>query len=317
MKSVIELIKKSENIAILAHDNEDADAIGSSYAMKLALNGMGKKATVYLSCDIINYLKFMGEDYCLLDEENVPEVDLCLCLDCADIFRTGKRKAIFDKALHTACIDHHETNPGFAEANYIEADSPATGEIIYNMLLEMGVEITQDIAKNLYAAISTDTGSFQYSNVRPSTMNIIAELLKLDINHAQIARYLYDTHELGVVKFKGRLMENIGQYLGGKLNVVCVKSAELSEFGIAERDANDVVNIPRAVKGCEIAVSIREAEDKIKLSFRSNGKYSVSKIAEYFGGGGHAMAAGASQVGKSLDEVLAEVIKVCEEVING
>lgn len=317
MKSVIELIKKSESIVILAHDNEDADAIGSSYAMKQALSSMGKKVTVYLSCDIINYLSFMGKDYSLLDEENIPTADLCLCLDCADVDRIGKRKAIFDKARHTACIDHHRTNPGFAEVNYVEADAPATGEIIYNMLMEMGATITQEIAKNLYAAISTDTGSFQYSNVRPSTMLIIAELLKKDIDHAEIARLLYDTQEIGVIKFKGHLMQNIQSCAGGKLGIVCVRKSELSEFGISERDANDVVNIPRAVKGCEIAVSIREDVDKIKLSFRSNGKYSVSEIAEHFGGGGHAMAAGAAQSGKSLDEVMEEVIRVCEEVING
>lgn len=316
MEKIIELIKKADNVAILAHENEDADAIGSSYALRLALIGMGKSADVYLSEDIIDYLSFMGRDYRLLDDY-VKEYDLCICLDCADIFRIGKRKAIFDKAKASAVIDHHETNQGFADANYIEAEAPATGEIIYNLLKKMGIEITRDIAKNLYAAISTDTGSFQYSNVRPETMNIIAELLKLKIDHAEISRFLYDTKELGVVKFKGRLMENIQQYSGGRLNIVCVKKSDLAEFGIAERDANDVVNIPRSVKGCEIAVSIREADEKIKISFRSNGKYTVSKIAEHFGGGGHAMAAGAAQSGKTLDEVLCEVIKVCEEFLNG
>lgn len=317
MKSVIELIKKCGNIIILAHENEDADAIGSCYAMRLALLGMGKKAEVYLSDDIIDYLGFMGRDYRLFDAENVPTCDLCLCLDCADLERTGKRKAIFDNALHTACIDHHKTNPGFAEVNYVEWDAPATGEIIYNMLLEMGVSITREIAKNLYAAISTDTGSFAYSNVRPATMRIVANLLETGIDHAEISRLLYDTHELETIRYKGKLMESIQRYIGGKLCVVLVKKKELLEYGVSERDANDVVNIPRAVKGCEIAVSIREAEDKIKLSFRSNGKYTVSDIAEHFGGGGHAMAAGASQSGKTLDEVLEEVIKVCEEVING
>jgi len=317
MKKVIELIKNAENIAILAHDNEDADAIGSSYAMRLALIGMGKKATCYLSDDILDYLSFLGREYSLLEGENVPEYDLCICLDCADSDRMGVRKVIFDKALHTVCIDHHETNKGFADADYIDPKAPATGEIIYNLLMEMGVTITPEIAKNLYAAISTDTGSFQYSNVRPATMNIIAELLKLGIDHAEICRRIYDTQELGIVRFKGRLMENILQYADGRVNIVLVKKSELEKFGISERDTNDVVNIPRAVKGCQIAVSIREASDKIKLSFRSNGIYSVSDIAQNFGGGGHKMAAGASQTGKTLDEVLLEVVKVCEEVVNG
>ena len=317
MKKIIELIKKSDNICILAHESEDADAIGSSYALKLALITMGKTAEVYLSEDISGTLSFMGRDYLLYKEGNAPTYDLCICLDCADIFRIGKRHEIFEKATHTICIDHHETNIGFAEENYIEADSPATGEIIYNLLKEMHIEITREIARHLYCAISTDTGSFKYSNVRPSTMNVVGELLKLDIDHAELSRLLYDTEELSVIKFKGKLMENILQYADGKLCVVCVREKDLKSLGITERDASDVVNIPRAVKGCEISVSIREAGEKIKLSFRSNGKYSVSAIAEKFSGGGHAMAAGASQTGKTLDEVLLEVVKICEEVING
>lgn len=317
MKKIINLIKESENICILAHESEDADAIGSSYALRLALCSMGKNVAVYLSEPIKNSLSFMGCDYLLFDEKDVREFDLCICLDCADIFRLGERRSIFDRAKHTVCIDHHETNKGFAEENYVEATAPATGEIIYNLLDEMGVEITRDIAKQLYCAISTDTGSFKYSNVRPSTMYVCGKLLEKDIDHAGLARLLYDTEEIGAIKFKGMLMENILLYSSGKLCIVCVKQKDLEKYGISERDASDVVNIPRAVKGCEISASIREAENKIKLSFRSNGKYSVSKIAERFSGGGHKMASGASVVGKTIDEVLDEVVKVCEEVIDG
>lgn len=317
MKKIIDLINESENICILAHESEDADAIGSSYALKLALCSMGKNVVVYLSEPIKNSLSFMGNDYNLYDENDVKEFDLCICLDCADIFRLGVRRSIFDKAKGTICIDHHETNKGFADENYVEATAPATGEIIYNLLGKMDVEITRDIARQLYCAISTDTGSFKYSNVRPSTMYICGKLLEKDIDHAELTKLLYDTEELGALKFKGMLMENIMQYADGKLCIVCVKENALEKYGITERDTGDVVNIPRAVRGCEVAVSVREADDKIKLSFRSNGKYSVSKIAEKFSGGGHKMAAGASVIGKTIEEVLKEVVKVCEEVIDG
>lgn len=317
MNEIIELIKGADNIAILAHENEDADAIGSSYALRLALIEMGKNAVCYLSDDIIDYLSFMGRDYSLVSDYNGEVYDLCICLDCADIDRIGDRRIIFDNAKATICIDHHETNAGFADADFVDAKAPATGEIIFNLLTKMGVKITPEIGEQLYCAISTDTGSFKYSNVRPETMIIIAELLKLGFDHAELARRLYDTKELGVIRFNGRLMENILGFCDGRVNVVLVKSADLNKFGIAERDANDVVNIPRAVKGCEIAVSIRETEEKIKLSFRSNGKYSVSDIAQKFGGGGHKMAAGAAQKGKTIDEVLSEVVRVCEETING
>jgi phosphoesterase RecJ-like protein len=181
----------------------------------------------------------------------------------------------------------------------------------------MGVEITKDIAKQLFAAISSDTGSSKYSNVRPETFTIAAELIKMDIDHAEIARKLFDTEDLKVVKFKGHLMNNLEQYFDGKLNIVLAPDSLISEYGIEEKDTGDIVNIPRGVSGCEIAVSIREAKDKIKLSFRSNGKYHVSTLAEKFGGGGHIMAAGAAVRNKSMEQVKEEVIKYCEEVLNG
>lgn len=317
MNSIIELINQSGTVAILGHDREDADSVGSCYAVKEALVAMGKNVECYFSEEPEKRLGFMGKEYTVFDETCVPCVDLCLCLDCADLSRTGKRKAIFASAKNTACIDHHETNPGFADANWIDGSSPATGEMIYKLLDAMGVVITRSIARNLYAAISSDTGSFKYSNVRPETLRITAELLKLDIGHAEIARYLYDTEPLALMHFKGRVMESVEQYFGGKLNIVCAHQALLDEFSLKEKDTGDIVNIPRAVEGCEIAVSLRETGERIKMSFRSNGKYNVSKLAAIFGGGGHNMAAGADQKGKTLLEVKEAVIKACEEVLNG
>ena len=317
MNKVIELIKKANSVVILAHDSEDADAIGSSFATLLALSGMGKDVQCVFSDIPEQRIRFLGDNYTVFDENNIPEADLCLCLDCGDVRRIGKRKDIFDAAKTTACIDHHHTNVGFCDCDYIDAKAPATGEILYKLFGEMGVKITKDIAKQLYAAISSDTGSFKYSNVRPETFAIAAELIKMDIDHAEIARKLFDTEDLKVVKFKGYIMNNLEQYFDGKLNIVVAPNSLIEEYGIEEKDIGDIVNIPRGVEGCEIAVSIREAKEKNKMSFRSNGKYDVSKLAEKFGGGGHIMAAGAAFRTKSILEVKDEVIKYCEEIFNG
>lgn len=317
MNKVIDLIKKANSVVILAHDSEDADAVGSSFAARLALLGMGKDVQCVFSETPEERIRFLGDDYKVFDESDIPEADLCLCLDCGDVNRIGKRKAIFEKAKTTACIDHHHTNVGFCDADFIDSKAPATGEILYNLFIEMGVEITKDIARELYAAISSDTGSFKYSNVRPETFLIASELIKKDIDHAEIARKLFDTENLKTIKFKGHLMNSLEQYFDGKLNIVMAPDSLISEYGIEEKDTGDIVNIPRAVKGCEIAVSIREAKEKNKISFRSNGKYDVSKLAEKFGGGGHIMAAGAAFRSKTIDQVKEEVIKYCEEIFNG
>lgn len=317
MDKIIKLINNSKTVAILAHDSEDADAVGSSYALKLVLLELGKDAECYFSARPEMHLEFLGENYKLLDEDNLPEVDLCICLDSADFSRIGSRKVIFDAAKHTALIDHHATNTGFAEENYIDSLAPATGEILYTLFEKMDIKMNAEVAKNLYSAISADTGSFKYSNVRPHTMEIVAKLLTYNINHSEIARKLFDDEPIETIKFKGFVMQNIEQYFDNKLNLVAVRKAEFEKFGVKERDTGDIVNIPRAVLGCEIAVSIRETSEKIKISFRSNGKYDVSALAQKFGGGGHKMAAGAIQKNKTLDEVKNEIIKVCEEVFNG
>ena len=317
MNKVIDLIKQANSVVILSHDSEDADAIGSSFAMRLALLGMGKDAKCIFSDIPEERIRFLGDDYTVFDENDIEKADLCLCLDCGDVQRIGKRKAIFDAAEKTACIDHHFTNIGFCDADYIDSKAPATGEILYNLFTEMGVDITQPIARQLYAAISSDTGSFKYSNVRPETFNIAAELIKKDIDHAKIARKLFDTENLGVIKFKGYLMNNMEQYFGGKLNIVLATDSLLKEYGITEKDTGDIVNIPRGVKGCEIAVSIRETPEKKKISFRSNGNYHVLGLAEKFGGGGHIMAAGAAVRSKSIEEIKQDVIMYCEEIFNG
>ena len=315
--AVIELINNSQKIVILPHDSEDADAVGSSYAMKLVLESMGKNAVCCFSRSIEHRLEFMGSDYILQDEAEKYAYDLCLCLDCGDINRLGSRVSLLNSAKHTVSIDHHETNTMFAEKNIVDANSAATGEILFELFEAMAIKMTAQVAANLYTAISSDSGSFKYSNVSAKTMQIAAKLLEYDIHHADIARKLYDTETVPVMRFKGALMNNIEQYFGGKLCLVAITKAMLDRYCVEERDIGDAVNIARSAEGCSIAVSVRETDEKIKISFRSNGEHSVSEIAAKFGGGGHKMAAGAAQKGKSLEQVKAEVIKACEEVLNG
>lgn len=317
MKNKIsKMISYAESIVILAHDNEDADAIGSCNAFRGALLTMGRNAVCIFSDEPEQRLSFMAEDYRVYDGKS-DEYELCICLDCAELSRLGARKEIFDKAKQTICIDHHITNMGFADINIINANAAATGEILYEVFCDIGIAMNQDIAKNLYAAISSDSGSFKYSNVSPKTLEIASQLLKYDIKHDEIARALYDTETPQMLRFKGKLMNSIKSFSDGKICMVYAPRELLEEYSVNDKDTGDIVNIPRTAVGCEIAVSIREYSDKIKVSFRSNGKYDVAEIAAKIGGGGHKMAAGASIFGKSMQDAEELVLKICEEAING
>ena len=316
MNDVIELILKSDKINIIAHEDEDADSVGSCFAMKLALQSLGKEANCCFSAPIEKRIAFLGDGYTVFDENADYTADLCICLDCGDIKRTGGRIKVLESARNTLSIDHHETNTGFAEVNFVDAKAAATGEILYTLFCEMGIGIDKEIAKNLYAAISADTGSFKYSNVTPKTMQIAGELILTGINHSEIARFLHDMDDIAVIKCKSELMQRIDSYFDGKLTVITADDELFEKYGITERDSGDIVNIARAVRGCEIAVSIRQTAEKIKVSFRSNGEKSVSQLAMLFGGGGHAKAAGAKITKKTADEVKEEIIRAVGELLN-
>ncbi len=315
MRNIIDLIKKAETVAILGHISEDADSVGSSLAMQYALSKMGKTADVIFSGELEARLSFIGAKG-LSKGEARENYDLCLCLDCGDIGRLGERVEIFQKAKHTASIDHHITNTNFAEANYVVADASATGEILYDVILALGVAMDKTFAEYLFIAIASDTGSFKYSNVGPKTLQITAKLLEEGIDNAYLSRMLFDTEPLAVMHFKGQLMSRVETYFGGKLSVIAVDKTEFAKNGVAERDMGDIVNIARMIEGSEIAVSVRETEEKVKVSFRSNGKYDVGEIAQHFGGGGHKMASGAASSKLGFLEMKDKIIEFCGELLD-
>ena len=315
MENIIKIIKESKSIAILGHESEDADSVGSSLALMTALRNMGKSADVFLSAPLEKRLEFLDTDG-LFTEIAEDSYDLCLCVDSGDIQRLGKRYAIFENAKHTLNIDHHATNTFFAEFNLVKADISSAGEIVFDVIECLGAEIDKTIATYLYTAIASDTGSFKYSNVKSETFIKAAKLLEKGIDNAYISRMLFDTDEESVLRFKGYLMNKIVTYFMGKLTVISVSDDEFTKFGVDEKDMSDIVNIARSVKGTEIAVSARETGGKVKLSFRSNGKYEVDGIAQVFGGGGHKMASGATIVGGEIPEILDKVINYAEELFK-
>lgn len=312
MERVLQKIKAAKSVAVLAHDGEDADALGSVFAMETALKSMGKKAVVYLSEPVESRLKFMKPVVNVFDGSFEKDHDLCICLDCGDKKRLGKRAVIFDSIGNSVNIDHHYTNDMFADENFVDSGACATGEILVSVFGEMGVEITKEIAEFLYIAIVSDSGCFKYSNVTPSTMRTAAVLLEKGIDHALICRLLFDTQSIDVVKFKGEIMLGLESYAGGKITLTAAGDEIYEKYNVEQGDVGDLVNIARTVKGTEIAVNLKTKNDGVKISLRSNGNADVSRIALDFGGGGHKMASGAFIDNISINDAKDMIIKACE-----
>ena len=318
MDKIANIIEQSDNIAIIAHSDEDCDALCSSLAMLQMLEDKGKKAVYFVSGPVEHRLDFFEKNYDIFDESDLNNVyDLVICLDSADEGRLGKRIAIVKNAKKTINIDHHYTNTMYADENRVNGDVSSTGEMVYDLFTEMNINITKQIAKYLYCAIMGDTGCLKYSCTTPKTVMIISKLMETGIDHAMLCRKLFDTETLDAIKIKAYIMNNIKSFFDGKVSVVSVKEEEFQKYGVNEKDIGDIVNIPRCVEGTEIAVSLRQIPEKIKISFRSNGMYNVGEIAKKFGGGGHAMAAGVSITGCSLEDAEEKVAEAIGEVING
>lgn len=310
INAIKEKIKSSESIAVMAHINEDGDALGSVFALCRVLKNIGKNAVCFLNDDPEKRLMFLNGEYEVYTDELIPYFDLGVALDCGDKARLGINEKIFDNAKSTICIDHHATNSGYADINIIEPDASSTAEVLYKIIKECGFLIDDYTAKCFYTGIASDSGCFKYSNTSAKTMRIAADLLEYDFDHAEVLRLLFDTESLENIKLKGFIMNHIESFEDGKIQLIMTDEEILSRFGVEENDASDLVNIPRMVRGSEIAVELKKRKGKIRLSLRSN-RLDISEIAKHFGGGGHKLAAGAEVLADTMEEAKELVLKEC------
>ena len=319
MNNADRIIRNSDSIVILSHIDEDADAFASSVAIKNVLDAMGKKTKYYLSGEIEKRLSFLSDDYEIYNPKKKTDGqwDLAICLDSADLERLGDRAELLKNAKTTLSIDHHCTNTMYADVNIVDGDMSSASEMVYDLICEMGEEISRHTAELLYAGIMSDTGCLKYSCASSKTVRTVAKLMDLGIDHAELSRKLFDTESIEVLRLKGYVIDRLKSFYDGKLTIVSVDNEVMNRLGVGVKDMGDIVNIPRSVSGTEVAVLIKKTSEKIKLSFRSNGKINVADIAVMLGGGGHAMAAGASMPLMELDKAEEMLIKLIGESLNG
>ncbi len=292
-------ILNSEKIAIFNHENPDGDAFGSAYALKLALCKIGKKAEVFLREQDYTAPPFSSISGTEISELTIEECDLKIAVDSSDIDRIGYLKEIFSG--NTIAIDHHITHIPFAETTLVEPDASATGEIIYELIKYMNIEITKEIAHNLYISIASDTGSFKYSSTTPKTHEIVADLMRTGIDVGLISKQLFDTNSFEYYKMLQLAIGKVEIFGDGKIAILCLdKEFEIS--GLEEKDAGAIVTMPGKIQGVEISAYIRPRDDKFKVSLRTSAEIDVSKIASGFGGGGHIKAAGFSVSADTIED---------------
>ncbi|MBQ7959959.1 MAG: bifunctional oligoribonuclease/PAP phosphatase NrnA [Clostridia bacterium] len=290
MKSIVEKIKNAQKIAIFNHENPDGDALGSAFALKLILIALGKKAEVFLRQGDERTREYKLVKGTENNGLSVEECDLKVAVDCADIKRLGSMKEFFSG--NTAAIDHHMTHVEFAESTLL-VDAPATGEIIFDLAEMLGVELTHDMAHNIYVAITCDTGSFKYSSTTPKTHVVAAKLLEKGVDIGYISKCVFDTKSFDYFRAYRKGIDSLELFENGKIAVLSITEEDFKELGVDETIIDGIVELPRSVEGAEVGAYIRQREDgAFKVSLRSNGDVDVAKAAVAFGGGGHIKASG-------------------------
>ncbi len=316
LDGVIAAIRAAKTVAIVCHISPDGDTVGSALAMHLGLLEMGKTVTLYCQDKIPEVLSFLpGAGLFRIPEEADEPVDLLLCLDVSDEKRMGRCNALLAKAAHTAQIDHHGTNTCYCQENAVDGSAPANCLIIYELLQRLGCTVTAEIALCLAVGLSTDTGHLVYNSTTPEAYRVMGELVEAGAPIAEAYRRLYRERPPRQVALLAKALHSLTFHHEGKITSIRLTQQDFADCGALSEDAEIIVNYGLDVKGVRMCVFAREqADSSIKLSLRAVAPHQVSGVAQHFGGGGHAQAAGAS-VQLPIDEAIRQVIaRMAEEL---
>ena len=302
-----DFLRHRDKFLLLCHRYPDGDTLGSAFALCRALLGMGKAARVRCPDAISAKYVFMYDGLSMpdFDEECV------IALDVADPHLLGGLAGRYGESVDL-CIDHHGSNKNFASYNLVDSRCAAVGELVYQIIIELGLPIGREIAACLYTAISTDTGCFRFSNVTAETHRITAELLAAGVDFMAINTVMFETKTRARMEIERTIFDTLEYYGGGKIAMVRLTGAVIERSGADESELEGIANIPRRIEGVEIGVLLREVADGCKISMRTAPGVNASDICGILGGGGHPAAAGATISG-SLDEAADRVLRAIEE----
>lgn len=317
MFDLLDVLKEADTVGISGHIRPDGDCVGSTMAMYMYLTKMfpEKRIDIFLepipaAYDCIKRLEEVRTDY-VTDVENY---DAFIVIDC-DNTRIGQAQPYFDKAKVKINVDHHISNSGCGEVNYIVPKASSASELVFDLIGTDGLD--EDIALSLYLGIIHDSGVFQYSNTSPKTLQTAAKLIEFGFDFSKIIEETFYQKTYMQNLLLGKAVTDSQLILEGHGIYSVISKETMNEFGAKSSDLDGIVNQLRNTKGVDCAIFMYELENgEYKISMRSNEKVNVSLIAQHFGGGGHIKAAGvtmngtATEIVKKLSELIDEQLKL-------
>ena len=323
LRTIAAAIHEHDRFLVTTHENPDGDALGSLLASKLVLDQLGKDTVIYLAGDTP-----LPREYSFMELGNLlrrPPADadqrVLFAVDCANERRLGPDPTILQRAPLVIDIDHHHDNSRFGQLNYIEPNASSTGEIMRDLITELGVELTPEIAEALYIAVVTDTGRFQYANTTAKALRLAAELVEAGADVHRVFQGIYENVAFAKLKLIAKALEHAQVFEGGRVIVSHLEREDFDAAGAEEPYSEGIIDYLRAVEGAEIAALIREPPTqngptrRVSLRTTTEG-IDVSAIARKSGGGGHTMAAGFSSE-SSVDEITEFIRREYLAQVNG
>ncbi len=302
MKKLTALIQQSHNIILSTHRQCDGDGLGAQLAMFHALKKINKNVRVINVDSTPKKYRFLQPDKHIQYFESNPQVncqaDLCLIFDTNDERLLQPLCSELKKSCkEIAFIDHHpllKQGPQPTAHSIVDTSAASTGEMTYNLIQELNIQMDADIALCLYTSITFDTQLYRYIRSSANSHRIAAELLNYKINTEEVHRHLFGNQTVQKMAFLAKALSKIEYYADGKLALLKLQDQDMVEHQLEMDESRDVIDMLMNIETLEAAVLFREDSDKsLKVSFRSKGKIEVLSTAENIGGGGHTHAAGA------------------------
>lgn len=301
LSEIASALRSAQRIGIAAHVRPDGDAVGSVLGLALSLRAMGKTVHVLLEDGVPSNLTFLPETSTVLQPPYaLLDLDCAVALDTATHERVGEQtKAALGVAPLLVNIDHHGTNPGYGHLNHIDSAQPAVGQIVYELLKAGDFPITDAVLQHLFTAISTDTGSFQFSSTTARTHEIAAEMMRAGLDTAYLAQMLYQTYPARRLALMRSMLNEMQFRADGRVVSWNLTQKLMNDVQMEPGDTEGIIDTLRMIDSVISAVIFEELPDgKIRVSSRSkDSRLDVSTVCAQFGGGGHRMAAGARMKG--------------------
>lgn len=314
---ILDEIRDRKSFCVVGHIRPDGDCIGSQLGLALALKNQGKRVSCWNEDAVPQKLRFLDTEKLFEKPRAGEKFDCVIATDCASFERLGKAGEHIHNRKLFINIDHHESNTRYADINWVVGKEPSCGELIYRLIRAANWPVTKPIADCLFTAVSTDTGSFQYSTTRPATYHVAGDLVKRGADLAKICDEVYQSYSLQRVRLLRHVYNSFRLTHNDKIAYFWLKQKDFARTGAERNDTEGLIEHIRDIEPVVVACAFEELEPGlVRISLRSkNGKVNVNEIASEFGGGGHSAAAGARIPGNPIS-VQRRVISSIRKALN-